>query len=255
MTATEKRCRKCSNVKPLDAFYAQPAGKFGRMSRCIDCIKIEHRAYKDRVTPTSVKELRARKQGLRSQGLKECPHCKEVKALSEFYVLSTGRLDGDCKRCNLQKHREWKAKNPQHMFDYVREYTSRPQVASKKREAKMQRAKESPRWVMQITLRHGLKRRPTENPATIDDLMQKWTDQGGLCAITGIRMTWRQGKVLPTSISLDRIDPEGGYSSDNLRLICHAINAFRGRMTDDQMFNMALAIVANMKRPKLRLVG
>lgn len=60
----------------------------------------------------------------------------------------------------------------------------------------------------------------------------------------GIKMTWAQGKVLPTSISLDRIDHTQGYSSDNLRLICHAVNAFKGQMTDAEMLVMARAIIA-----------
>lgn len=108
---------------------------------------------------------------------------------------------------------------------------------------------------MQTTLRHGLKRVFTENPATIDDLMGKFDAQNGRCALTGIQMTWGKGKVLPTSISLDRIDQDQGYSCDNVRLICHAINAFRGRMSDDEMFTMALALIGNMKKPKLRLVS
>lgn len=77
--------------------------------------------------------------------------------------------------------------------------------------------------------------------------MGKWRSQRGRCVVTGWEMTWNKGTVLPTSISLDRIEPKGGYSADNLRLVCHAVNAFKGRMSDAEMLVMAKAIVDNME--------
>jgi len=59
-------------------------------------------------------------------------------------------------------------------------------------------------------------------------------------------MTWAQGKVLPTSITLDRINPDKGYTRRNVRLVCHAVNSFRGRMKDKEMLQMAKQIVKNM---------
>ncbi len=52
---------------------------------------------------------------------------------------------------------------------------------------------------------------------------------------------------MPTSITLDRIVPELGYAKGNIRLVCHAINSFRGRMTDAEMLAMARAIIAYME--------
>ncbi len=49
---------------------------------------------------------------------------------------------------------------------------------------------------------------------------------------------------MPTSISIDRIDPSLGYSFGNIRLVCYQVNTFRGRWTDEQMLAMARAIVA-----------
>jgi len=85
--------------------------------------------------------------------------------------------------------------------------------------------------------------------------MKMWKEQEGKCAISGVTMTWATGSLQSTSITLDRIDQTRGYSADNLRLACHAANTFRGRMSDDQMYEMAVAIVTNMKRPKLQLVS
>lgn len=104
----------------------------------------------------------------------------------------------------------------------------------------------SPRHALGTALYQALKRRPTENPATIDDLMNLFHAQMGRCALSGIQLTWRlfQRRPMPTSISIDRIDCAKGYTINNLRLICHAINAFRGRMSDPEMFVIARAIVA-----------
>lgn len=254
MIPLEKRCRKCDLIKPLEEFYVQAVGLYGRTARCMVCCRAEHKAYKDSKIPISVKEARVRKESLRRQGLKACSKCEEIKPIIDFFSYN-GKPSSACKECDMQRHRDWKAKNSQHMLDYVREYNSRENIASKKHQVRKQRREESPRWTMQITLRHGLNRRHTDNPATIDDLMAKFEAQHGRCALTGIVMTWGKGKVMPTSISLDRIDPNEGYSSENLRLICHAVNAFKGQMTDDEMFNMALSLIANMKRPKLKLVS
>jgi len=35
---------------------------------------------------------------------------------------------------------------------------------------------------------------------------------------------------------------------DNVRLVCHAVNAFRGRMSDSEMLSMAKSIVAHQER-------
>lgn len=43
---------------------------------------------------------------------------------------------------------------------------------------------------------------------------------------------------------MDRIDQNRGYVGGNVRLICYAINNFRGRMTDDEMLAMARILIA-----------
>jgi hypothetical protein len=109
--------------------------------------------------------------------------------------------------------------------------------------------KTNPRFALAISRSVCLKRRKTNNPVSIDDLVQIWTDQGGLCALSGLRMTWGRGKIEPTSISLDRIDCDLAYEKGNVRLVCHHVNAFRGRMSDAEMLAMAKAIVAHMEPP------
>jgi hypothetical protein len=144
---------------------------------------------------------------------------------------------------------KWSVGKKEHLARYNKRYRSIPEVAMHRLQTRRQRYANSPRGIMQITLAHGLRRCPTKDPATIDDLMRKFEAQGGRCAVSGIVMTWARGTVLPTSLSLDRINPNGGYSVDNIRLICHAINAFKGRMLDTEMIEMARAIIARVPEP------
>ena len=78
--------------------------------------------------------------------------------------------------------------------------------------------------------------------------MQIYKDQRGLCALSGLKMTWMKGKITLTSLSIDRIDSSKGYERDNVRLVCHGVNRLKGDATDADMLAMAKAIVANMER-------
>lgn len=245
-----KICSKCGIEKPLDQFYKHNTAKDGRTPACIECTKIAHRQYKLKTRPSGPREARARREELLAHGLKECKGCKQIKAVSEFYEVKKGRPSPYCKKCEMAKNKLWKAEHPEHMLAYSRAYAAVPENKERQMKTRRKRVEATPHYTMKVTLSHGLKRKPTENPATVEDLMQKWHDQDGCCALTGIRMTWAKGEVLPTSLSLDRIDWRKGYSADNIRLICHAINAFRGRMSDDLMCDMALALIAK-KRPEM----
>jgi len=144
--------------------------------------------------------------------------------------------------------------------DYHRDYQRNMNGAqkNKRHETKVKRESGTPCYALYRMIYSAAKRRPTGNIATVEDLMDLYERQSGRCAVSGVKFTWTtngDGKKLPTSISLDRIDNDKGYEIENLRLVCWQVNVFKNCWSDDQMFNMALAIVANMKRPKLRLVG
>ncbi len=112
------------------------------------------------------------------------------------------------------------------------------------------RRKASPNSALGKNLRRALARRPTPNHVTVVELIRMWHTQNGLCAVSGLRMTWAEGNFTATSMSIDRIDCDKGYTKDNVRLVCYQVNTFRGRWSDDQMLAMARAIVGNMDAKK-----
>lgn len=75
----------------------------------------------------------------------------------------------------------------------------------------------------------------------------RWT---GKCEVTGLAFEFESlgAGPNPRSASIDRIDPSRGYTQGNARFILFAVNALKGRGTDQQMFMIAEAIVA--ARPK-----
>lgn len=62
-----------------------------------------------------------------------------------------------------------------------------------------------------------------------DDLLGKYLEQSGRCAITGLKMTC----ILQTSgrskmqASCDRIDSDGNYTVDNIQIVCDAVNVMK----------------------------
>lgn len=91
-------------------------------------------------------------------------------------------------------------------------------------------------------------------PVDIDGefLLDMFVTQNGRCALTGIRMEEPNGYMpsggKATSISVDRIDPSLGYVEGNVRLICHCVNMFKGRMTDDEMYAVAEMLLQSRGR-------
>lgn len=73
-----------------------------------------------------------------------------------------------------------------------------------------------------MTMSGKRRKTPLEFNLTKDDILGLWTKQSGLCAISGVPMDHKWN--LYTTASLDRIDSAGGYTLDNVQLVCKFIN-------------------------------
>lgn len=60
-------------------------------------------------------------------------------------------------------------------------------------------------------------------------MLELLTAQDGKCALSGVELTCllQKGVVSKTNASIDRIDPKGAYSLDNVQLVCAVLNKFR----------------------------
>jgi hypothetical protein len=200
-----------------------------------------------------------------SDSTKACTKCGKVQPIGRFpkdWNSKSGRK-GTCKDCYAAYAREYrtrmrpeakaKAGERRRAIYHGRLKTSAEFKERMKRNARRWHEK-SPRLNIHMAVRHGIKRRPAVNPITTDYMMGVWEQQKGICAVSGVPMTWGKGKLMPTSVSLDRIDQTKGYEIGNVRLVCYQANTFRGRWSDEQMLAMAKAIVANLE-PAEPVVG
>lgn len=51
-----------------------------------------------------------------------------------------------------------------------------------------------------------------------------YTRQGGRCAISGVPMNKTRAKHDPFAPSIDRVNPQLGYTPENCQLVCYAVN-------------------------------
>jgi hypothetical protein len=83
---------------------------------------------------------------------------------------------------------------------------------------------------------------------TMPFLIKLYDQQEGKCAISG-RPLSLGAEVLngfdPNTISLDRKDPNKGYSMDNVQLTTLQVNIAKGRSTDEEFIKMCEDVVAN----------
>lgn len=138
--------------------------------------------------------------------------------------------------------REWYAKNREkHQAIQKSWHEKNRELSASKKRAKR---KQSPIENLRESVKRGLNRKGGN--ITADFMFQMWLDQDGQCALSGIKMVWGGGTG-PTNMSIDRIDSSKGYFKDNVRLICHAINSFRGKMSDEDLLKMAECLVSKMQ--------
>lgn len=84
----------------------------------------------------------------------------------------------------------------------------------------------------------------------IDDLLGLWKAQNGLCAVTGLPMTWGYGvdvdnpteRYYHSNASIDRINGDGGYTKQNIRLVCNRVNLIRNVLSDAELYFWCRAI-------------
>jgi hypothetical protein len=227
-----KKCKQCGETKPLTDFSKRPDKPDGFHWHCKGCNNA-WQSQRRRIRKPHIAEREA--LFACAAGMKRCTQCLEVKAVDKFSKKEDGRnnLHAHCGECDTKKKQAY----------HKRTYHLRKTEANKATRARWRdQARLTPRHALILAIRSGLRRRPTNNPVTIDQLMQIFKDQDGRCALSGIRMEWSAGKSngmpQPRSMALDRIDSDGGYEFGNVRLLCFCVNNFRGKMSDDETREM-----------------
>lgn len=97
-----------------------------------------------------------------------------------------------------------------------------------------------------IQARGNAKKRNINFDITENDLKSLYEQQDGLCALSGIKMTFKPGtrkRINNTKLSVDRINNSKGYTKDNIQLITWQANMAKGAWTNKQLINMCKNII------------
>lgn len=86
--------------------------------------------------------------------------------------------------------------------------------------------------------RDGLKR---------DDLLALLHKQGGKCAISGLPLTCllTNGTKYWSNASVDRVNAGQSYTTDNIQLVCRAVNSWRSDIPLDKFIEICRAVANN----------
>lgn len=218
-----RACNVCKRTFPADRFYVS---KNKRSNRCPECNTEASKVCYDN-------RRQAEKDGIYFgrvrmypviDGLKLCPHCNTKKPVDQFDKKEAGkdRLRTRCIECSL-KFTVGTRSTVRGFLKYKRDVTlSNSTTGNRKVRAEF----------------------IAGNHVTVDELVEIWEQQNGLCAVTKMPMTHQNGDGwIWTNASIDRIDNSVGYAKDNVRLVCTAVNIMRNKMTDEELLWWSKSIV------------
>lgn len=99
-------------------------------------------------------------------------------------------------------------------------------------------------------LRHRAKDRAAM--VTLDELLEIWKRQGGLCALSGFPLSHelKKGVRNPYNASLDRIRPGQPYTKDNIQIVCSVLNPMRMDLSIGQFRELICAVAAKFDEPE-----
>lgn len=209
---------------------------------------------------------------MRLKSYRECPVCHKTLPLNREYYKRYGANTGYHKVCRcceekLNIEKEWK--NGLLLCHDCLEYKNEEEFTSNSSTSKIRHNRRhickecankrqlkhdvnlSKDKKLHKCLQHrflGAKDRATKQSIpfdiTLEYIQELWDKQKGLCAISGLPMTFnlREGRV-HSNISIDKIDRLKGYTIGNVQLVCMACNQIKSDMTNEEMYNFCKNIV------------
>ena len=158
---------------------------------------------------------------------KTCCQCGKTKKLDKFRVDNRrpDKRRGACAKCERKGD---KAR-------YYNYYSDKEKRARRVLDAAKQRAR----------------KRGREFTITVDDIMPQI--EAGVCSMSGLHFSYKSlgpGKRNPYAPSIDRIDSSGGYTPDNIRVVCFAINMMMADFGAGVFENVAKAYLKEKPRAK-----
>jgi hypothetical protein len=160
-------------------------------------------------------------------GLKICFKCKETKNTSLFFKhKQTG--DGFhswCKECCNE--------------------------GNAKSRAKLNSTIEGRAKVFLRNAKKSAEKRKQEFTLTVNDIVDFWNKQKGICPYTGRKMELEAGHL--NTVSIERINSSVGYTKENTILVCQAINRMKSDFLFEDFFDLCSDVVKFLGDDSLKL--
>lgn len=201
--------------------------------------------------------------------MKVCSRCKKEKPLTEFHRCATARdgMGHRCKECSKAVSRAYREKRPDYFKRKCRErYDRVGRDENKDRYHKHRGSYLERRRSGLSTIRGRLysifgaardraRKADMECSITLDWVVDRYQEIGGICEVTGIELTLDRNPPgerfqQPFNPSLDRIDSSKGYTPDNVRLVCVMVNLALNRFGDAAFDKMCRTYVENSTLPR-----
>lgn len=93
----------------------------------------------------------------------------------------------------------------------------------------------------------GADRRNLVFRITVDDIWEKYQEQGGLCAMTKLPIFFKKIKQKQNgqTVSVDRIDNSKGYTKDNIWLVHKDVNIMKNSHSLEKLYELCELIIKN----------
>jgi len=88
------------------------------------------------------------------------------------------------------------------------------------------------------------KKRKIDFEISIDDVLKVYLDQGKVCSLSGIPIGWTRMEKTH-NISIDRIDSDKGYTTDNIQLLYPKINMMKFTYSQDEFIDLCRLVSNN----------
>ena len=104
-----------------------------------------------------------------------------------------------------------------------------------------------------VGLRSSRSKQGFEFTLTLEELVEIYNKQEGICALSGVLMTrHRDGSgERPTNCSIDRINPTRGYTRRNIQLVCWQVNKMKHGLMEPEFWWWIQNICRHSEEPKL----
>ena len=101
------------------------------------------------------------------------------------------------------------------------------------------------RYYIQERISEWRKKAGPPSDLTVDFLVDLYQRQKGKCYYSGIPLVLnsRKGHAVPNSISLDRIDPDKGYTQRNVVWCTYFVNTMKGNLTESEFLGLLRLIL------------